>query len=57
MCAKVDSARTVQRCAERLHVACARLGALRVEAETPDWARALLDRRDEASKREGGARI
>ena len=44
MCAKVDGARAVQRCAERLALACARLGALPVEAEVPDWARALLAR-------------
>ena len=44
MCAKIDAARTVQRCAERLEVACARLGTMPVEAEVPDWARALLAR-------------
>ena len=44
MCAKVDAARTVQRCAERLEVACARLGAVPVEADVPDWARELLAR-------------
>ena len=42
MCAKVDAARRVQRCAERLELACARLGAVPVEAEMPDWARELL---------------
>jgi hypothetical protein len=44
MCAKVDGARTVQRCAERLETACARFGAVPVAAEVPDWARALLAR-------------
>jgi hypothetical protein len=44
MCAKLDAARRVQLCARRLELACARLGAVPVEAEVPDWARVLLAR-------------
>lgn len=51
MCARVDGAREVRICAERLLVACARLGAQPVEAETPGWARELLGRIDAAESR------
>ena len=49
MCARLDAARTVQLCAERLEVACARFGALPVAAEVPEWARDLLARLDEVA--------
>jgi hypothetical protein len=54
MCARVDGAREVRLSAERLRFACARLGALPVEAEMPDWARELLGRIDAAAKPRGG---
>jgi len=54
MCAKVDGARNVQRCAERLGVACARLGAAPVETEVPDWARELLARLERVAAARGG---
>ncbi|MDB5691502.1 MAG: hypothetical protein JWO81_565 [Alphaproteobacteria bacterium] len=56
MCAREDGAREVQRCAVRLQVACARLKAMPVAAETPGWAWALLARLDEVPKSEDADR-
>jgi hypothetical protein len=53
MCARIDGAREVRLSAERLLVACARLGAQPVEEETPGWARELLGRIDAADERDG----
>jgi len=49
MCAKSDSARAVQQCAEKLQAACAQLAAFKVDEELPDWAEALLAELDRDS--------